>query len=409
MNREVIISALEKALDKNSEHYQAALLKANRRPLELAEVLLNHDLSEPVKIALETQEEFQAASPLYIFRDGGHSIFDAQRVSSFLISRARKTGDLNLTVDWLEKILGTKRAGGKRITALWGIAVSDTVHLIEELDFMPISSLPESKMKDKLLNYHFEKTPTLPFEAPETALVCKVNIDPFISQLPQETQDISNNPYFIRENLINEILLVLTLIGPRTLTRYISWFQFDDVDLEDARLGQWVGYSFPEIMPRFIKNYGNWDTEIAKLTIKQYMQLEGTVKKKVQIALERLNQAMRRSGIGDKALEVSIALESLLSDGGSENTYKVGLRSSLVLGGELKDKLHIRAIVGGTYKLRSALVHSGEASETVKIVGEGKTKSKDVVDEAIIICAKVIRCILELQEIPNWYKFELSR
>jgi hypothetical protein len=410
MNRKAIISALEKALDENGERYQAALLKATQRPVELADTLFNYDLCEPVKNALEAQEEFQTTNPLYVFSDGACGIFDSERVSSFLISRVRKTGNMDLAVDWLEKVLCTKRAVGQRILALWGITVTDIVHLTEELDFIPISNLPESKMKEKVLNFQFERisSPTLPFEAPETALVCKVTIDPFISKYPQESQDISNNPYILRENFINEILLALTLIGPRTLIRYISWFQFEDVDLEDARLGQEISYSIPEIMPRIIKNYGAWDIEIAKLTINQYLQLKGTIKKKVQIALERLNQAMRRSNVGDQALEVSIALESLLSDGGSENTYKIGLRSSLLLGGEPKDMLHVRAIVGGTYVLRNALVHNGEANETIKIIGEGKKESKDVVDEAIIICSKIIRRVLELQEIPNWYEFELS-
>ncbi len=410
MNRKAIIDALEEALDENTENYKAALKKAAHRPADIAETLLNYDLSEPVKVVLETHEEFQMSNPLYVFSDNGCGIFDSQRVASFLISKVRETGSTSLAVDWLEKILATNKAAGQRIIALWGITVSDKVHLTEELDLVPISKLPESGMKDKLLNYPYERmsAPTLPFESPKTALVCRVTVDPFIAHYSQESHDTSDNPYIKRENFIDEILLALTVVGPCTPIRYISWFQFEDVDLEDARLGQAINYSIPEIMPRFIKNYGIWELAIAQLTISQYFQLQGKVKKKVQIALQRLNQAMRRSNVGDQAMEVSIALESLLSDGGSENTYKIGLRSSLILGGEPINMLHIRAIVGGAYILRSSLVHDGKASETITIKGEGNKKSKEVVDEAILICAKIIGRVLELQEIPNWYEFELS-
>jgi hypothetical protein len=105
---------------------------------------------------------------------------------------------------------------------------------------------------------------------------------------------------------------------------------------------------------------------------------------------------------------VSIALESLLADGGTENTYKVGLRSALLLGGELAERLDIRTVVSGTYALRSALVHEGEAGDTIRLKRRGKEKSKEVVNEAILICARVIRRILELGGIPDWYEFELS-
>ena len=407
MDRSQIIAALEAALDENSETHKVALEKACKQPRELAESLFNYDLSKPVRVVLETQPEFQTPELLYVFSDSGCGAFDPRRVSVALVAKARETRSVALAVDWLEKVLATEQAVGFRITALWGITVNSRVSLTQEVELVPVGELPASKEKEMLLDYQLEKSaqPNLPFDPPKTALVCRMTIDPFISRYPREA---SENPHRLRLKLLNEILLVLTLVGPCTPIRYISWFQFEDVDLDVARLGRAVSYAIPEIMPKFLKEYGSFDPDMAKQIIRLYLDLERKVKKKVQVALERLHQSMRRASVGDQALEVSIALESLLADGGTENTYKVGLRSALLLGGELAERLDIRTVVSGTYALRSALVHEGEAGDTIRLKRRGKEKSKEVVNEAILICARVIRRILELGGIPDWYEFELS-
>ena len=118
----------------------------------------------------------------------------------------------------------------------------------------------------------------------------------------------------------------------------------------------------------------------------------------------RLNLAIRRQSIGDRALDVCIALEAILSDGQGENTYKVALRSALLTGLGTE----ARAAVGATYTLRSALVHDGVAPPMVKVAGNGKTRSEEVVAEAIRVCADVIDAVIRRGELPDWYEYEIN-
>ena len=405
MDREEIISTLETVLDENSSFYKTAFQKATKYPIEIAEALFYHELSQPVKAVLETQDGFRGSEPLYVFSDTGSGIFDPERISPKLVAKARETGSAFLAVDWLEKVISTRQAKGLRIIVLWGLTVQNTVSLLQEVDLIPINQLPESMQKEQLLNYHAMKLDhfNLPFEQPQTALVYRMTIEPVIAPLQKEPP--KKNILHIEH--LNEILLALTLVGPCAPIQYFSRFQFEDDDLEFAQLGKETSYAIPEIQPHFLKSYGSFDPEVAKQVVQLYLGLKGKTKKKVKVALERLHQSIRRRQTGDQAIEVSIALESLLSDGRTEKMYKVGLRAALLLGEKLTDGLNTRFLIESVYGLRSGLVHEGEVSETVKVKRRGKEKSKDLVREAIVICDRVIRRILELGEIPDWYEFEL--
>lgn len=409
MNRDAVIKALEIGLDKNSKQFEAAKKIADRYQGDDAATLFRQELSKYIQITLEGQEEFRPETGLMVTTYQSRIGFIPQLIAPQLISKAMKSGSADAAVDWLEKILATKKAEGSQIISLYGVPVTNKLEITEDIELIPISDLPDSEMKDKVLDFSFERisTSNIPFELPSAALVCKVVIDPFISDSSCEAPEQQINKFSKHEIMINDILLALTLVGPCTPIRYISWFQYKDLDLEDALIGKVYSIYNPEIMPRIIKPLGPWDSETAKIKINQFLNLKEPTKKKVHIALERLNQAMRRSSVGDKALEISIAIESLLSDG-PNNTYKIGLRSPLLLGGDICEMLHVRAIMEGVYALRSALVHKGEASKNVKITGEGKKESEEVLQEAIIICSKIISKILELNKIPNWFEFELS-
>lgn len=124
--------------------------------------------------------------------------------------------------------------------------------------------------------------------------------------------------------------------------------------------------------------------------------------------MQRFNQALRRPPHGDRALDLAISLESLLVDGLGENTYKMGLRAAFLLGGSMEQRLEVRAVVGALYTLRSALIHDGILPSKVKVAAAGKRPAKDVVKDATEICARVLRSILDVGTIPNWYEYELA-
>jgi hypothetical protein len=111
---------------------------------------------------------------------------------------------------------------------------------------------------------------------------------------------------------------------------------------------------------------------------------------------------------GDKAADLSIALETLLADQPGEHTWKVSTRAGVLTGWDLRSKLDRRNMIAAAYRMRSSLVHSGAASMNVKVVGRGPQPAAAVCEEAARICAAVIRAIIERGGIPEWAAFDVS-
>jgi hypothetical protein len=128
----------------------------------------------------------------------------------------------------------------------------------------------------------------------------------------------------------------------------------------------------------------------------------------VRIALQRLNQAVRRHLAADKALELAIALETLLTDGPGQNTYKIGLRSALLRRGSVSEQLARRAVVSALYSVRSAVAHDGVAPSRVSVVGRGKIDSGTVVTESMTATTDVIATVIARGGVPDWYSFEIA-
>src|SRR4051812_40788080 len=76
------------------------------------------------------------------------------------------------------------------------------------------------------------------------------------------------------------------------------------------------------------------------------LALTGPFRDRITLALDRLNQGMRRRFPGDKAMDIAIALEALLSDTGAQTevTYRLALRSALLLGGNLVERKKNRTL-----------------------------------------------------------------
>lgn len=273
-----------------------------------------------------------------------------------------------------------------------------------------IGELPDSYQKRWILEKDWlqsrlDAMPMPIIEAPTAALLVETVIDPlFIDGETDKPVDVCSS----NRELLDDVRLALSMLGPCAPLQACSWFDFKDSDIGDAQLGVTRSSSHIEIMPIQITQLEVLDAELASSLVDRYLSLEGNVKQRLRVALDRLNQGLRRFRPGDQAMEISIALETLLADGGTENTYKIGLRAALLLGGDTATRQENRAIVGGAYIMRSALVHSGTVSAEIKVPRLGKIPADEVVKRAAKICGEVIQCIVKRGHIPEWFDFELQ-
>ncbi len=379
-------------------------------PQDMAEAICLHDASSTVIDLLAKDPAFLNCESRMVRSENGSSSFHPRFVAPKLIKKAIGAGNVELAVTWLEKVLATKQATGFSIMALWGVKVDHAIQMGNRVSLVPIGELPDSYQKRWILEKDWlqsqlDAMPRSIMEAPSAALLVETVIDPlFIDGETDKPVDVWSS----NRELLDDARLALSMLGPCAPLQACSWFSFKDPDIGDAQLGAARSSNHIEIMPIQIAHQEVLDAELASNLVGRYLSLEGNVKQRLRVALDRLNQGLRRFRPGDQAKEVSIALETLLADGGTENTYKIGLRSALLLGGDTATRQENRAIVGGAYVMRSALVHSGTVSSEIKVPRLGKIPADEVAKRAAKICGEVIQGIVKRGHIPEWFDFELQ-
>ncbi|MBS1160699.1 MAG: hypothetical protein H6R15_3118 [Proteobacteria bacterium] len=363
---------------------------------------------------LVQDQRFPGNRTKMIRTDNGGCGFYPAFVALPLLRRALRTGSPEDAIAWLQEVLSTTVATGKTIDALWGVPVEQEIPLTEGIKLVPIDNLPESKNKQWMMGAEFSNLSspiitTLSFTPPQSALVVTRKIDPFLFD-PDLGTELTNDEYLKTHELIKEIVLVLTVVGPRVAISAAQWFTFDDPDLEEANiLSGGRSMQMLEILPLGAKDYPTLNCAEAQEMVAGYINLTGDNRSKVRVALQRLNQALRRHNTGDSAVELATGLEALFGDSdNSEMTHKIRMRTARVIGGAQQERIKNAQLIKRMYEIRSKLVHTGhvDLNKTFKI-GEQSMTARDIVDQAVQICAQAIKTIIRRGSIPNWSVFDI--
>ncbi len=384
-------------------------LDADGQEIRIRAVVYLHQLSKGVEELLVKDPRFPASEVKMIRQLNGASGLYPHFVGQKLVQRTLESGSAALAIGWLQKVLGTSKASGAHIAALWNVPVSARVQLTSSIALVPFEQLPESKQKKDLEAQQFQSGAvhtSLDWQIPTAALVVPYVVDPFVSppDLPPST-DLSE---ILAQ--VEEAIHMLTLIGPRVPILSANWFNFDDPDLEFALLGVGRGASLLEILPRhFGQPFPEVDAEEAQRVTRQFASLNPQTKKKITTATARLGQALSRHRAGDRAVELSIALETLLGDAQTnEMTHKVSVRAVRLLGGTSDARARNLQILKRTYAIRSKLVHQGEHEAKPQSIASVEMSVEDMISEACALCATLIKTVIARGAIPSWSQFDIS-
>lgn len=115
--------------------------------------------------------------------------------------------------------------------------------------------------------------------------------------------------------------------------------------------------------------------------------------KDFELAIRRFHQSFDRDLPDDQALDLFIALESLLSDDPEAIRYKIALRAAHLIGGDRNDKISINSFLKTAYNQRSGIVHGRESS--IRWLGGKDYGSRNNIDELEDIVRRVLRTLLE--------------
>ncbi len=412
MNRAEIVSALQELPGDDSELFKNAQAEAAEAPPNVRGLVFTLKLAAPIETALMKQPEFAGGAAFNIHGPNYSHSFRAVDVAPTMVERIRAGASPEAVVDWLEKVLHAEHAGGLAVMALWGVTTQGRVELGHGIALIPLKQVPVSPERDYLLDPGRFSPSNFPFtrsQPPTVALLVPGIVKPFITKANQP-YDPPADPFKYR-NLLDDARLALTCIGPSAPLEAGSWFQFDDLDLQDAGAHGGVMTTLHEIPGLGFEPETEITSGDAGVLVSGFLGLKGATRAKVRVSLERLNQAMRRRLPGDRALELSIALEALLTgedEQPGEHTYKVGLRASLLVGADASERVANRAIVAAVYRLRSAVMHRGTAPESIGVRGQGQLPASKVVELGASVVSKAIQRVIVDGRLPDWYDLEVG-
>lgn len=355
----------------------------------------SHKAIEMIRFALEAEDDLRG---LFISNGQISSRF-ADWAARTLLQRAHYRDGIDNALAWLDRILQIRQSDFYIVMPLWGLKVEQALDLTEEIRLLPTTEFSQSNNLGQFLHPFPRGLPVYRWQAPSSILLNRQTFQSvFVSG-----GEIAEIDWKVFEQL-HDIRNCLALAGPVAVAGDIQWIEFINPDLGDLNSGTWS--SAQEIQAHNL-DFGSFDPALAKALVPAFLNLTGENKNKIYLATDRFARALWRREAGEAALELGIALDSLLGDGAGELVFKVGLRAALLIGGNLPDRRRRREIVKSAYDLRSKVVHTGKADKTWKFKGL-KMPTKNFVELAVDVTAEVVRKIIILGKIPNWNDVELN-
>src|SRR5262249_15576643 len=120
--------------------------------------------------------------------------------------------------------------------------------------------------------------------------------------------------------------------------------------------------------------------------------------KMLRIPLDRLGRAGRERDFADRAIDLGIALESLLLhdiDHHGELSFRLSLRGAWLIGSSSAERLEIQRSLKKLYELRSRAVHLGFV--------KWNASTRATIDEATAICRTLIRRLIDVRCDVDWH------
>lgn len=407
---EAVQEALEQVLNPQSDIRIKIEGELQEDHPEWFEFMLKHELSEYVKAVLK-EKVFVPTNIMMNNGLGSESLLFT--LPQCLVQMVLETCSVEGTMQWFNTIYHTSTAEGQFVAALWGLQCEEHCHLSPKIEVMPFESF-ESSSKEWIREHYTPKSISkkmdnlfVPFAAlqePDSILIIKTKIEPLFESVDERaTDDTSLNK---DRELLSEIIQILTFVGPCSVATGAMWFEFVDSNIRKLETGRQTIQPSQEIFPMSFKNISMFDNEIAKQVIPGYLNLDSKLQQKLLVSAGRLNNAIRRSNIGNQAIELATAMESLVvgADGkNGEITFKIALRTALLLGNTFSERDHIRKLIKTLYAVRSDMVHEGAVKpENLKKFG------LEQINEVFQICASIAQKIITTGKIPDWNSLELG-
>jgi hypothetical protein len=269
------------------------------------------------------------------------------------------------------------------VLSVFGIEVEKIFSLDDDTDLSPSSDIPESNMKQHILNDLNDRHVNLSASFFAHKLVPKVALVRKISVKPKFSNTGGSLPPSNERGKLHDICSLFTLIDNCSpipgwcCSLFESWLPFAGY-LDGGAIG--FGH---DIVPAGSYKITSDELNYFREIYEKYILLSDAVKTSLNVPLQRLNNSKIRVGHIDRVIELGVALESIFlhkCPDRDQLSYRFRLNGALFLGNNKHGRHEIFNFLKTFYKLRSEAVHSG-VLKTQK-----SRRPKEMIDKATKLC-----------------------
>ncbi|MCH8274160.1 MAG: hypothetical protein IH851_05160 [Armatimonadetes bacterium] len=332
----------------------------------------------------------------------------ARDAAFFLCRRVLEGESPSEAVSNLEKLISMDDANAVLVMPLGGVTISHEVNLGNGIRIVPIETLPENSqvrsIAEKYAQGQMEPgSQSFPPMEQKVALICDKTVRPLLTRIVDGEFERPDYSREAAENL-EDARLALSLIGPSCPLSGGITLEYREPPLDDPYFWAGTRFQLSEVAPPAFVKAVEISPDDATAVVSSVFSLDESFRARIRLALQRFSQAMKRRPHGDRAIDLSIALESLLVEGPGELRYRLALRAALLVDEPLEKRKEIRRTLADLYEVRSALVHDG-VLPTRNFHGK---KASEVVEDATVVSARVLRSFLAAGKEPDWPNLELT-
>lgn len=317
---------------------------------------------EELEAALRKDTRLNIFDGMHQALASGWSLTSIGGLGGWLVDRALQAGATRALAD-LNRYLEESDYPCFEIQALNAISVEGTTELAQGIALKPLAELPEYVREDA----KWENT--LP-RAPEAFLFRKVRYPKIhFHWKPPGGGEPAGRFELLHSQAVDfeNARLCLTLLGPSAPEAVLSWIQ------PTARIPRtWPASSMSiHSSPRLGHEPYNLSVEElsrARTIHSNFLSIKDSgYQDRLRLGLGRLNLALQRDQMLDRAIDLGIAAEVLFTTSHERGTtYKLGVRAARFLGTTSQERRKLFEIFTTLYKARSDAVHECRLSSTYR-------------------------------------------
>lgn len=349
-----------------------------------------------IKLANLIEEEHPRLSSS-TFRVGGYGEkINAMYLAKWLVLQASEVG-AELAYSSLLELESSSDVVIYNISLISGVDFKGKAELIDGIYFCDFGNLPNT-VRENINNKLIKLSSSISFSGkihPPYTFLCQPMKSILLSNDLSDANIKTMKGYVNKEFLITNFLsLFASNFAPCVELR---WCILEDTTPLSGIIDIHSTQYLEVIKPTHYDSWNDIDAEQITNLFGKYLSMNEKIRLPLDISLARLCQAMNTWNDTNKAIDLGIAIESILTkpDTNGELALQIKIIGSKLASDDLEKRKEISSLLNAAYSIRSSAVHDGILKDSYKVNGRGKLRPSIIMDETFPILRDCLVKIIE--------------